>query len=67
MPEAKRGFGALPCILCGQEATITLDLDDCAVFRCPECVNDFSADDVRDHAAKWARVIAWIETAPKAE
>lgn len=66
-PAVKRGFGNLPCILCGQEATVRLDLDDCGTFTCTECEESFTAADVATHLAKWRRVLDWICTAPVAE
>lgn len=63
----QRGFGALPCILCGEEAALSVDLDDCTTFRCPECENEFTADDVRTHLASWSRVLNWLDSAPVAE
>lgn len=60
----KRGFGPLPCILCGAEGTIRLDLDDVANLTCAECEESFTPADVRAFMAKWAPVLAWIETAP---
>lgn len=63
----KKGFGCLPCILCGQEATVRLDLDDCGTFTCGECEERFTAADVREHLAKWSRVLRWIESAPGGE
>jgi hypothetical protein len=61
---AKRGFGVLPCIRCGQDASISIDLDDCATFRCGECEESFDACDLREHLEKWQRVLAWVEQAP---
>jgi hypothetical protein len=60
---AKKGFGCLPCIRCGQEATVRLDLDDCATFTCGECEESWTADELREHLAKWQRVLAWVDAA----
>jgi hypothetical protein len=65
-PAKRSGFGSLPCIRCGQDATISLDLDDCTTFRCAECDDSFDADDVRDHMARWQRVLAWVDARPGA-
>jgi hypothetical protein len=59
-----RGFGALPCILCGQETTISLDLDEVDNFHCSECDGVFSVSDLRDHMERWQKVLAWIHLAP---
>ncbi len=69
-PAKAKGFGHLRCPLCGEEATITLDLDDCANMTCPECGDSFTADHVRemiDAAAKWRKVLAWLDAAPAQE
>ena len=54
----------LHCIRCGQSAAIKLDLDDCDLLTCPECDEEFSVDDVRQHCEAWMRMVAWIETSP---
>jgi transcription elongation factor Elf1 len=59
-----KGFGPLPCIRCGQEASISLDLDDCSTFRCGECEESFDVCDLREHLARWQRVLAWVDAAP---
>lgn len=61
----KRGFGTLPCILCGADCSISLDLDDCDTFRCGECEETFTASDVRNMLQMWGKVLAWVETAPE--
>lgn len=60
-----RGFQGLRCVLCGAEATISLDLDDLDTFHCPECSEDFTADDVRAQIEAWGKVLAWIDSAPR--
>ncbi len=65
-PAVKRGF-ALACILCGQECSISLDLDNLHTFNCPECEQTFSLDDVRGTIAAWQRVLAWVDSAPAQE
>lgn len=62
-----RGFGQLPCPLCGADATVRLDLDDLATFNCCECSEDFTADDLRAIIAQWQRVLNWLDTAPVRE
>lgn len=64
-PAAKRGF-SLTCLSCGQQASITLDLDDCHTFHCPDCENEFTADDVRQVIGEWQRVLSWLDLAPPA-
>jgi hypothetical protein len=65
-PTRPTGFGPLRCPVCGQEATVSLDLDDLQTFRCGECDDTFSADDVRIMIADWKRVLDWIALSPKA-
>jgi hypothetical protein len=60
------GFGVLRCPVCGQEATVSLDLDDCRTFRCGECEDSFSADDVRSMIRDWQRVLNWLDLLPPA-
>jgi hypothetical protein len=62
-----RGFGELPCILCGQTCLIRVDLDDLSLFTCAECGQEFNVEDVRAHAAAWQRVLAWLDAAPAVE
>ena len=63
-PEVKRGFAGLGCILCGQTDGVGLDLDDCSTFRCRECNDEFTAEDVQEHLAAWTQVLAWANQAP---
>lgn len=59
----ERGFN-VTCIRCGNaDATVTLNLDDCDTFRCTECEEEWSVEDVREHVIFWARVIKWVESA----
>jgi hypothetical protein len=64
---AKKGFGSLPCPKCGQDTNIKMYLDDLHTFACPECDDEFTADDVRQFLAKWSRVLSWLDSAPAAE
>jgi uncharacterized Zn finger protein len=58
----------LPCPTCGEEqATITLSLADCETLHCEDCGSDYTLDDVRSLIARWQRVLAWVEQAPRAE
>lgn len=65
-------FPGLKCILCHEEDTIALDLDDGSTFRCRECGDEFTMDTLREHLSElhvmihqWQVVLAWIATAPK--
>ena len=59
-----RGFSCR-CILCGAEESVRVDLHDLTSFTCTACEDDFTADDVREHVKAWAKVLAWIDTAPE--
>jgi hypothetical protein len=60
----KKGWGTLPCPLCGEaQATVHLDLTDCESFHCCDCDSDFTADDVRAFIEKWQPVLYWCEGA----
>ena len=61
-----RGFAA-PCPHCGTADGITVYLDNLATFNCPQCGDDFTADDVRAFIARWQRVLDWIDQAPVKE
>lgn len=58
------GFGQLPCIKCGEEATIWFALDDCDLMRCAECESKFTREEVANVLDKWRQVLAWLGTAP---
>ena len=64
----KHGFGSLPCPRCGEDGgIICIDLNDLTAGEacpCRECEAFFGLDDVRHIIAKWAPVLAWIDTAP---
>jgi transcription elongation factor Elf1 len=66
-PVAKKGFGYLPCPLCGAEATVSVDLDDLDTFRCGECDDTFTAYDLRERMEKWQKVLGWLDSAPTRE
>jgi hypothetical protein len=66
-PAAARGF-ALRCILCGTtDGTRRLHLDDLQVISCDECNDEFLVETLRDAVAEAARLLAWIDAAPKQE
>lgn len=60
----KRGFDGIPCILCGAEDNLRVDLDDMAHFTCSDCDGEFTAQDVRRHQERWTGVLAWLDAAP---
>ncbi len=63
-----KGFGELPCPLCGElGAGITLDLATLKVCTCAECGAEFSPEMavkfLADRLAKWRAVERWIDMA----
>lgn len=64
-----KGFG-LCCPACGEEAVLTLDLNDFEDCRCAEC--DWSGtprealEMVQEQARKWAAVVGWLAMAKDA-
>ena len=59
-----RGF-AVACIHCGETGCVRTDLSDLSQFVCTSCDTEFTADDVREFVRQWAKVLAWIDTAPE--
>ena len=55
----------LHCILCGEEASLTLNLQDGETVSCPECGNDFNTADVQERITEWTAALAWINNMPK--
>jgi hypothetical protein len=66
-PTADRGWLALVCPRCVEEATITVGLDDLCHFTCASCGDDFSLADVEAIIAAWTPVLAWLRQAPVKE
>ena len=65
MPEKRPSpFEALTCIKCGEnKGCIGLDLDDLITFRCRECENQFTREEVESTVAIWGRCLTWIDMA----
>lgn len=63
-----KGFGPLPCPLCGEEATVRLDIteitEDGDCLWCGSCEADFSLATVRNVLARWSKALAWIDSMP---
>lgn len=68
-PECKpvrRGFGPLPCLLCGEaDASVSLDIADMQTVKCNACDGETTIDDIRETLATWRRVIDWVDQAPE--
>jgi transcription elongation factor Elf1 len=63
--KTARGF-AVRCLHCGEEETVRLDVHDLDTFHCSSCDTEFTTDTVRAEMARWARLLAWLDTAPDA-
>ena len=64
MPEKRPSpFEALPCIKCGENCCLALDLDDLITFRCRECEEEFTREQVESTVAIWGRCLTWIDGA----
>jgi hypothetical protein len=63
--KTAKGF-AVRCIHCGQEECVRLDVHNLDTFTCSSCDAEFTTDDVRDELARWAKLLAWLDTAPNA-
>lgn len=62
--KTRRGFSA-DCIRCEETESVCLDLNDVTTFRCSSCDAEWSAEDVQKLMDTWAKVLAWVETAPE--
>jgi hypothetical protein len=63
--KTKTGF-AVRCIHCADQDTVRVDVHDLNNFTCSSCDAEFTADDVRTELARWAKLLAWLDTAPDA-
>jgi hypothetical protein len=62
-----RSFGLLPCPRCGEETTISVDLDDLTQFRCTGCDGEWQRPEVEALIAAWTPVLRWLDLAPVKE
>jgi hypothetical protein len=63
-PKA-RGFPGLRCLLCGEEDTLRLDLENLSL-SCGANDCEIEPAEVRSLIALWQKLLAWLETAPPA-
>ena len=61
--KTRTGFKA-PCLRCGENDTVMLDLSDLETCHCNSCDAEFTIEQVREVLVTWAKIIAWIDTAP---
>jgi hypothetical protein len=62
-PEIRVHGFTVACIQCG-EKEVTVAPADVTRFCCEGCGYDFGPEDVQQHMAGWASVLAWVESAP---
>lgn len=62
MPQ-RSPFEALPCIKCGENSCLALDLDDLTTFHCRECAAEFTRENVEATMAIWGLCLIWIDSA----
>jgi hypothetical protein len=55
----------LHCLVCGEEAALTLNLQDGETISCPECSTDFTTADVQERITEWTAALAWINNMPQ--
>ncbi len=60
--KTKTGF-AVRCLHCGEQECVRIDVHDLHTFHCASCDAEFTADDVQAEMARWARLLAWLDTA----
>ena len=59
-PEST-GLGEIRCIKCGCDASLRLRLDDLDTIECPECNDDFSAEELRQALKGLRRLLAVVD------
>jgi transcription elongation factor Elf1 len=62
-----KGFGPLPCLRCGNQVILSIDLDDLCgdeACTCNECGEHFSLAEVQAILDGWRDVLAWVALAP---
>lgn len=70
MNETNTATGiTLPCLYCAEPAesiSIGLHLDN-RLFHCSSCLAEWTGEEAKERVAllaKWAKVIAWVESMP---
>jgi uncharacterized protein (DUF983 family) len=59
----ERGF-AVRCPFCGEEDAVRINLADVQAFSCKECEVEWTPEEVEELLANWAKLIAWVRSAP---
>jgi peptide subunit release factor 1 (eRF1) len=52
------------CPLCGAEDGLAVKLADTNNLACGECNEELTTEDVRGVIEQWAKMLAWLESAP---
>lgn len=59
-----RGFPGLRCPKCGNENTLSVDLDYVASLRCTDCTDETTISEIQELLEKWQAFLSWIELTP---
>lgn len=59
-----KGF-SVPCLQCGEEGTVSVQVHDMEEFHCSNCDADYTAADVRATVGAWQRLLDFVESAPE--
>lgn len=62
MARSNAGFKGVPCIKCGAEDGVRVNICD-MTFACRECDEEYRSDDVRELIEKWTKVLEWVKAA----
>lgn len=65
-PDVPRGF-ILPCLRCGEEGTVKIDLADLTgeeSITCTACDQSYGVPAVLDVVRRWTPCLAWLAAAP---
>jgi hypothetical protein len=54
----------LHCIMCGEDVTIRVDLDDGHALTCTGCDSEYTTDDVERVIGEWREILPWLKSHP---
>jgi hypothetical protein len=55
----------LPCIKCGEEAAIRVDVQDGDTLTCCGCDAEYTVEDVEQVIAEWREILPWLKAHPR--